>query len=243
MIATWVPDRLTPMTFEQAAEAMRAALRDKLSDDPPREVLALALAKSALETGRWRAIHCWNWGNQKAGEKYVGNYCCFELNEVLNGKVVWFGPRGRLDRKGGSVVAEPFDDPPGHPQTRMRAYANRFDGAFSYVDFVAGGRYAAAWQRLLAGDAVGFVAALKKAGYMTADEAPYRNAVVSLQKEFLGKLAGQSPDEFDQPDHEWEALRAQIVGRSWERVQDAVDQADDTERAKTDPAPPPSERP
>lgn len=194
MIAAWVPAHVTPFSFDEAAAAMRAALRDKLKTEPRREVLALALAKTALETGRWKAIWNANWGNVKAGEKYEGLYCCFELNEVLNGKVVWFGPRGRLDRKGGAVVAEPFDDPPGHPQTRMRAYLTREDGAIAYTAFVAGGRYAEAWSLLLKGDAVGYVHALKLKGYFTADETTYAKGVVSLQKEFVGKLAGQHPE-------------------------------------------------
>lgn len=193
MKATWVPAHLTPFSFDEAAAAMRAALRDRLKTEPSRDALALALAKTALETGRWRSIWNANWGNVKAGEQYEGLYCTFELNEVLGGKVVWFGPRGKLDRKGGTVIAEPFADPPGHPQTRMRAYLTREDGAIAYTAFVAGGRYADAWLLLLKGDAVGYVHALKAKGYFTADEATYARGVVSLQREFLGKLAGQVP--------------------------------------------------
>lgn len=199
MSAIWTHARLTPLSFGEASSSLAAALRSNLGKAPSRQALALACAKSALETGRWKSIWNFNFGNVKAGDKYVGNYCCFELNEVLHedGKdvVVWFSPRGRLDGKGGKVVAEPFEDPPGHPQTRMRAHANQFDGAFAYADFVAGGRYAAAWQRLLVGDAVGYVHALKLAGYFTAPEADYTKGVVSLQKEFLAKLAGIAPEQ------------------------------------------------
>ena len=199
MLAKWVPAHLTPFSFDEAATAMRAALRERLGFDPSREVLALALAKTALETGRWKSIWANNWGNVKAGETYAGLYCCIELNEVLNGKVVWFSPRGRLDRKGGTVVAEPFEDPPGHPQTRMRAYLTREDGAFAYVAFVAGGRYGSAWQRLLAGDAAGYVTELRAKGYFTAPLADYLKGVVSLQKEFIGKLNGQHPEPASLP--------------------------------------------
>lgn len=246
MIATWVPARLTPLTFDEASAALSAALRDALGAKPPsREALALACAKSALETWRWRSIWNSNFGNIKAGPQYAGNYCTIELNEVLREKgpdgklrdvVVWFSPRGRLDRKGGKVVAEPYEDPPGHPQTRMRAYANRFDGAFSYVDFVATGRYRAAWQKLLAGDAAGYVHALKLAGYFTAPEADYAKGVISMQREFLGKLEGKNPEPFDPPDHEWERLRAAIVGSSWHRTQDAIDRDGEPDDG-TDPAP------
>lgn len=199
MLATWVPARRTPLSFEEAQAALASALRLQLGKWPSREALALALAKTALETGRWKSIWNFNFGNVKAGEKYVGSYCCFELNEVLNGKVVWFSPRGRLDRKGGKVVAEPFDDPPGHPQTRMRAFPNAFDGAEAYVKFVAGGRYAAAWQLLLAGDAAGYSRALKAAGYYTAPVEDYVRGVVSLQREFMGKLEGPNPEPASVP--------------------------------------------
>ncbi len=227
MLATWVHARLTPMPFEAAAEAMRAALRDALGGaEPSRSCLALGLAKCALETGRFRSIYNNNWGNIKAGEKYAGNYCCFELNEVLEGKVVWFSPRGRLDRKGGRVIAEPWEDPPGHPQTRMRAHANRFDGAFRYVDFMLTPNFRPAFERMKAGDSVGMVRLMKQARYFTADETKYANSVGSIHREYSLKLEGKSPEPFDPGDEEWESLRASIIGGSWHRAQDGIDRGD-----------------
>lgn len=210
MIATWVHDRLTPYTFDEAADAMKGALRNEIGSDPTRECLALALAKCALETGRWRSIHQHNWGNIKAGATYVGQYCTFELNEVLDGKVVWFGPKGRLSGRGGVVVAEPFDDPPGHPQTRMRANVNRYDGAIRYVDFMlrgAGGRFAGAYNFMLAGNAAGMCHEMKLRGYYTAPESDYSRGVVSLQKEFVGKLEGKRPTEVHHTEAEYDAFR------------------------------------
>ncbi len=40
------------------------------------DTLALALAKTALETGRWQRIWNSNFGNIKASESYVGQYTC-----------------------------------------------------------------------------------------------------------------------------------------------------------------------
>ncbi len=189
MLATFTPDVLTPFSFEEAREAMEAALFDALRAKPAPPVIGLALAKTALETGRWKKIHCFNWGNVKAGEKYVGQYTSFLLNEVENGKTVWYAPEGKLVAGPGSpVVGDRWPVPPGHPQTRMRAFANRFDGAFSYVDFVSTGRYANAWRRLLLGDAFGYVHELKAAGYFTADEAIYAKAVVALQREMTDSV-------------------------------------------------------
>ncbi len=214
MQAVYVHDRVTPYSFDVAADAMRGALSAELGAPPSRECLALALAKCALETGRWRAIHQHNFGNIKAGESYVGQYCTFELNEVLreNGKdvVVWFGPRGRLSGKGGKVVAEGCEDPPGHPQTRMRAHANVYDGAYAYVDFMvrgAKGRFLQAFNFMRVGNVQGMVEEMKRRGYFTADLGAYLSAVASINREFLGKLNGQRPDPVELTDAEYEAFR------------------------------------
>jgi len=240
MIATFVPDKLTPMTFEQAASAMKAAIAAQ-DVEPSQHVLALALAKTALETGRWQKIHCNNWGNIKAGEKYEGMFTCFACDEIIPGRGrVWFEPDGREVM--GNLVRTPipYTVPPGHPQTRFRVYANRYDGAYQYVDFVASGRYRDAWAELLEGDPVGYVHALKLKGYFTADETKYRTAVVSLHNEMLGRLDGIPVAE---PAIDWPF--AQIMA-DVHRVQfddldlDGDGFADrDEDKTPTDPAPPP----
>lgn len=226
MLATWVHDKVTPLPFEQAAQAMRASLRNEIGGvAPSTAMLGLALAKCALETGRWRSIHCFNWGNIKAGEKYAGMYCCFELNEVLGDKVVWFSPLGRLDKKGGKVVAEAIADPPGHPQTRMRAHENVFTGADAYVDFMvrgSSGRFKPAFEKMRTGDAVGMVHLMKVAGYFTAPEADYARGVLSMQREFMLKLEGKSPEVFD-PGPTWFEQVAQIIGPAWKLGDDAIE--------------------
>ncbi len=213
MTAVFTEDMVTPFTFEEAAGAMRTALWDALGKKyPSNSCLALALAKTALETGRWRFIHCFNWGNIKAGRAYVGMYTSFACNEVLDGKVVWFAPGGRLDKKGGIVIAEPSAVPPGHHQTRFRAYANRFDGAYQYVEFVASGRYVDAWHELLEGDPDGYVMALYRKGYFTADPKIYGKGVKALHAEFLARLEGKEWPQAKVVDLEWERIRATIRG-------------------------------
>jgi hypothetical protein len=222
MQAVWVHDRLTPLPFERAAPAMRQALRYVLGREPTNACLSAALAKCALETGRMRSCHCWNWGNIKAGQKYAGMYCTFELNEVLGGKVVWFSPLGRLDRKGGAVVAEHTADPPGHPQTRMRAHENELTGADAYVEFMRKPAFEPAFQRMIAGDVPGMVAAMKAARYFTADETAYAKAVVSIDKEYRLKLKGKHPEAYDPGPTWWEEIR-QIIGPAWTLGDDAIE--------------------
>src|SRR4051812_47255515 len=154
MIATFTPDVKTVMTFEQAVEPMRAALDSRQTIRTTDNVLALALAKQALETGRWKSCHCWNLGNIKAGEQYAGMFTSFACGEELGNGSHWFLPDGTDHNLTKKTVKRPilFEVPPGHPQTRFRAYANQYDGSFEYVDFVAD-HYKAAWAAILTGDA------------------------------------------------------------------------------------------
>ncbi len=203
--AVYVAPFKTPLTFAEAAKAMRQGILVATGEHPSNAALALALAKTALETGRWQSMWNNNWGNVKAGAEYYGMYTCITLNEVLNGRTVWFAPEGELVRKDGPLKYAPLAVPPGHVQTRMRAYANAYDGAQQYVDFVANRRNRAAWQRLLAGDPAGYVHALKVKGYFTADEATYRRGVERIFAEYLSgleTLRDAADDEETQPDLE-----------------------------------------
>ncbi len=195
MQAVYTDPVKTPMTFQEAHDCMIWALKTRIGNDPSDEVLALALAKTALETGRWTSIWNGNWGNVKAADTYAGMFTCITLNECLSrgGQTVtvWFAPEGELSASpsnSGKLIAAPLAVPDGHPQTRMRAFANNFDGVDQYVDFVATGRYSKAWTALLTGNAVSYVHELKMAGYFTAPETEYVKGVASLQNEFLGKL-------------------------------------------------------
>ena len=203
MRATYVEPAKTPLTFEQAFAAMQQGILVATGIAPTTAALALALAKTALETGRWQSMWNFNWGNVKAADSYEGMFTCYPCNEVIGGKVEWFDPAGALDSRGGRLVGAGWDVPPGHPQTRFRAYANEFDGAQQYVDFVANGRYRDAWARLLEGDAAGYVHALKLKGYFTADEATYSKGVESIFREFVTKLETMKTDPAPplEPDH------------------------------------------
>lgn len=213
MIARYVTAKRTPLTFEQAREALAAALR---SGETPvrREVLALALAKCALETGRFTKIYNYNFGNIKAGAKYTGMYTCLPLlNEQLADGWHWFAPEGevRRDAKSGKwvPVGSSVAVPPGHPQTRMRAHANRFDGAFAYADFMRD--RPVMWNALQLGEPRAFVRAMKAGRYMTADEGPYADSVASLYREFSLKLEGRNPDETRLEESVWSAARIEAL--------------------------------
>lgn len=213
MTATFTENQLTPFSFEEATKAMRWALSTELNCAEaavPLNVLALALAKTALETGRWVRIHNNNWGNVKCSSTYVGMYTCFGCDELIHGKRIWFDPDTAYDPKDplglpNASFAKP-SVPPGNPQTRFRAFANHFDGVDQYITFIHGGRYKAAWAALLTGDVHAYIHALKQAGYFTADEDVYLKGVAGIYGEFLGKLQNQPGPEFK---IDWEAVRRQ----------------------------------
>ena len=74
-----VENKLTPLTREQAAQALSAAYRQLMGALPTAGVMALLLAQSALETGNWQKIHNFNFGNAKAGVDYPLIVSCGEV--------------------------------------------------------------------------------------------------------------------------------------------------------------------
>lgn len=168
MLAELLDDQLTPLEAAAVARAFDAAFRVRIGGEPSARTLAILMAQSALESGRWKSLHCFNFTNIKASETYDGFYCLYRCNEIINGKVEWFTPP--------------------HPQCRFRAFHTAAEGAADYLGFLQRARFKPAWDQALAGDPVAFVAALKRGGFFTASEEPYRRAVVSLMTEYVSKL-------------------------------------------------------
>jgi len=163
-----IPDEVKQISEGEAACALREAWKLLYNQYPSLDSLALLWSQWALETGRGKAIHCYNFGNLKrSGDE---DYCMFRCNENINGKWEWF-------------------DPP-HKQTWFRAYPTAVDGAFDYVKFLSQKRrYLKAWQAVRLGDAALFGHELKIAGYYTANEIQYTKGLVRLADEFKKKSA------------------------------------------------------
>jgi hypothetical protein len=68
---------------------------------------------------------------------------------------------------------------------RFRAYGTAEEGAVDYVKLL-NKRFPKALEAARAGDAEGFVRALKSRGYFTGDENAYVRSVTSLSREMLG---------------------------------------------------------
>jgi hypothetical protein len=213
MIAVYVEPVRTPYTLPEIAGAMRTALSAGRTELVRDDVLALALAKSALETGRWRSCRNHNLGNVKAGPTYAGMFTCFDgVSEIIDGRERWFSPAGELSGKAGQLIEPARAVPPGHPQTRFRAYANRYDGAYSYVDALVA-NFPRSYTELFTGDATRFVRTLKDERYFTASEHLYLAAVRSLHGEFQRALKGIVEPALD---HDWDAIRATVAAQQFD---------------------------
>lgn len=160
--------KYTKLTEAEATYALREGWKLVFGDYPSLDALAVLWAQSALETGRWQFIWNYNFGNVKRHDDH--DWCMFKCSEIINGKNTWF-------------------EPP-HPQTHFNAYTSSVDGAKEYIEFVSKRpRYQEAWARLMDGSPIKYCAALKKAGYFTADLIKYTNGVVKLTDEFKKKSA------------------------------------------------------
>jgi flagellum-specific peptidoglycan hydrolase FlgJ len=156
---------LIKITEKEAVKALSEAFEIKYKCKHSDETLAILYAKTCLETGRFKVgFHNYNFGNIKRQKDKT--WTMFSCSEIINGKEVFF-------------------DPP-HFQTHFSAFENLKEGALAYINFVSSkSRYKKAWQELLNGNPKAYCHELKIAGYYTANEEKYTNAVVSLFNEFL----------------------------------------------------------
>lgn len=179
----YIPDEVKTLEEGEATYALREAWHRIYGAYPSDKSLGVLFAKSALETGRWKFIHCYNFGNiKKVRSPDDGHFfCMYRCGEVINGKHLMF-------------------DPP-HLQTHFRGYKTPEDGAEDYIKFVSQKkRYLKAWEKVIQGDPAGYSRELKIAGYYTADEARYTAGVVRLFDEFMKKkeaLLSWRPDPTD----------------------------------------------
>ncbi len=167
---------------------LRAALRNSLvarGISASEHALTALVAMSAHETAEWAA--CWNFnlGNVKAAPSWAGQYTCLtNVWEVLNNVTRWFSPRGETDGKSGPLKGEEWAVPPGHPQTRFRAFATLEEGLSGFVDKMTG-RYRPSLNVLLGGGSTdAFIEQLKRQSYFTGDLVKYQASVRKFYAKF-----------------------------------------------------------
>ncbi|MEO6598880.1 MAG: hypothetical protein ABIQ16_03345 [Polyangiaceae bacterium] len=168
-----VENRITPLTVKGATRAFYDAYTRVTGGPPSARILALLLAQSAFETGRWQKLHNFNFGNTKARLDYplVTQFRCSEVEQGV----------------------EQFFDPP-DPHCNFRAYANAADGAGDHVKVLQSRPHW--WNGLQTEDPGAFVDALATAPkYFTGNPGVYKRAVASLFEELrpLARAAVRRP--------------------------------------------------
>jgi hypothetical protein len=194
MIGIYVSPVRTAVTGSSLREALRENLTRLTGGEPSEHALTTLVAMSALETGHWKS--CWNYnlGNVKASGTWPGNYTCLaNVREVIGGVEKWYSPTGETAGKNGPTIGQRYSVPPGHPQTRFRAYDGLAEGCTGWCEKLVKG-YQAPLEALLAGaDTDTFVAGLKSLSYFTASLENYQALIRALYAQYGGEPSGGPP--------------------------------------------------
>lgn len=166
-----VPNKMTPMTAEQASKAISDGYLLVTGKRPNAIILGLLIGQTALETGNWNSIHNFNFGNKKWSSQDK-NWQFFRCSEVVDG-------------------VETFYDPP-HPACKFAAYGSAAEGAAAYIRLLQSRPHW--WNGLQSGTVDGFIAGLTtRPAYFTANPTQYRNVLAERMSHYTAlatKYAG-----------------------------------------------------
>ena len=178
----YIPTKVTKLTESEAAIALQEGWSKYMGQTPKMETLAILWSHTALETGRWKMMRNYNWGNIKKRHA-VPRYRIEDDGHLFT----MFATGENLWNKQSKKYEYVWFNPP-HTQTHFVAHKSVTDGATHYIDFLAKRtRYAKAWGKMIDGDPKAYSHELKVAGYYTASEALYTKHVVNLTSEFMRK--------------------------------------------------------
>lgn len=196
-----ISNRLTPVTPLQFLQGLAQAWVNLFTIPPNPSSLLVLMAQSALETGRWKYIHNYNFGNAKSVAGDGRDFCFFACFEVFS-KAVAAAYEANSKPEAPAKITEQHSNGtatvwfyPEHPACRFRAYQvlngdNTIDEWSSLVlgmtDYLGmlNKRFNKCWQAVLDGQPEEFVRALKAQGYFTAELQPYIDIENALFKEF-----------------------------------------------------------
>lgn len=156
--ARHVAAQRTPLSGDEAAEALEGAWQGLTGQTPSPQTLSILVGQWAHETGRGSSMLNYNFGGIK-GTGPSGASTVYRTRE-------------------GSGESEI------QIQDRFRAYENAEQGASDYLSLLSR-RYPDALQAAERGNPAGFVQALKSRGYFTGDEAAYTKSVSALARQAL----------------------------------------------------------
>ena len=172
MSATLVPTVKTTYNLNQLIKGLVEGWFKKFGQLPKKESIGVLYAQNAIETGGTVSMWNNNIGNVKFqasknpdNDNGIEYMMLSNVWEIINGKKVIFQPP--------------------HPATWFRSFPTLGDGVAHHLDFLRNHRYKKAWTAVEAGDPTQFAHLLKVAGYYTAPEADYVNAMNIYFKRFM----------------------------------------------------------
>lgn len=220
-----IPDQKTPITKEQAVEALWNGYLTYFASAPKPECIEIITAQWGIETGWGASMHGFNFGNVKSRDGDGFDYQYFECNELLpkamaDGYCSRDPDHTRIQSYRPDGNAWIWFYPP-HPGCRFRAFDSLQAGGSDHISLLAK-HFPSALQAARTGDPALYAHALKMSGYYTADESSYSKGLVGCVRIVQGL-----PINFDQLPIMTDAQREQIEG--WLAVgvdlmlQDALD--------------------
>src|SRR6185503_3816069 len=133
-----LPDVKTLIVPLDAADALVLAWRELFGETPKLSSVFVLLAQEALETGWWKACHCFNLGNAKSREGDGHDWTFFECGESLSRALA----ERIVAESGGLVTIKRYYDggksaeikiKPKHPYCRFRAFRTLREGMIDYL--------------------------------------------------------------------------------------------------------------
>jgi hypothetical protein len=175
-----MPNTLTTLTLQEGVDALALGWKMYFGAAPVDASRLLVLAaQSILETGWFRAMHCYNFGNVKARAGGAWSWTYFACNEVLSPQAASEAVRqstpaapariSSYTKDGGAIVW--FY--PRHAACCFRAFASAAEGAADHVALLNSPRFESAWPFLDTGDVGEFARELYRKGYYTASPIQY----------------------------------------------------------------------
>lgn len=164
-----LPAKRTPLSADQATQALATAYERLTGSKPTFPVLALLVGQSAFETGSWTSFSNYNFAGIKAGSHELIQQ--LPTTEVINGV---------------SVKVYPPD-----PAANFAAYESAADGAYEYLKLLQ--KRSHWWAGLLTGDLTQYVTALKTTpAYFTGDKNTYINGMARHIKDYTETIKAYS---------------------------------------------------
>jgi flagellum-specific peptidoglycan hydrolase FlgJ len=163
-------NQLTPLTADQAAAALSEGYKLVTGALPSPAILGLLIGQTSLETGNWKKIHNYNFGNVR-GESPDGLFTSFRAGEIIDGK-------------------EKFLEA-GDPKNKFRAYRDAASGAADYIRALRHRPHW--WDGLQSGTVDGFIHGLTTyPAYFTANAAEYARVLENRMANYTALTAQYS---------------------------------------------------